>query len=112
MTPLHDMAGHKDGHLLYKDVDNKDRVYQYQLGKAIIFGMGFEHATQPCTDSHVKAFLCFSFGTDKFRKYQHALTPPAAPPVGSAEFSQLVNEHIFQLSGVCACEDLYVSTTS
>merc|ERR1712124_86221 len=64
MTPLYDMSCYEDGHLLYKNTADEECVYKYKLGKAVVFGSGFEHATQPCLDSQAKAFLCFNFGSD------------------------------------------------
>ena len=64
MSPLYDMSAMEDGHLLYHDVDGKECVYRYELGRSINFGAGFSHATQPCSDNGVHPFLCFNFGTD------------------------------------------------
>ena len=40
--------------------------YEYRRGKAIVFGSGFEHSTEPGAghDGEVHAYLCFTFGTD------------------------------------------------
>merc|ERR1712070_700734 len=97
MTPLYDMSSYVDGHLLYKNHADEECVYTYKLGRAIIFGSGFEHATQPCSDGQIKAFLCFNFGSDKFDKYYAALAPPVGPPIGSPEFTRLVHDQVFKL---------------
>ena len=95
MTPLESMDSFADGHLLYKDIAGNDQVYRYKHGKAVCFGSGFEHATQPSTDNVTKAFLCFTFGTDKFDTYwKPYLEPPKAPPLGSKEFTSIVYRHL------------------
>ena len=72
MTPLYDMASATEGcNLLYKDADLKEHVYKYTLGKAVVFGGGTWHSSQPCKPrtplerARPWAFLCFNFGTDK-----------------------------------------------
>ncbi len=42
------------------------RRYEYRKGKAIVFGSGFEHSTEPGAghDGEVHAYLSFMFGTD------------------------------------------------
>ena len=100
MTPLYDMSQYGDGHLLYRNLADEDRVYKYKLGQAVIFGSGFEHATQPCTDTAVKAFLCFNFGSDKIEKYWDAPKPPAGPPLGSSEFTKTVHSEVFKTEGL------------
>jgi len=95
MTPLEPMDRFEDGHLLYKDIADQSQVYKYEYGKAVCFGSGFEHATQPSKSTEVKAFLCFTFGTDKFEKYwSKYLEPPLGPPLGSQEFTTMVYEHL------------------
>jgi len=65
-TPLQPLGSYKKTcHLVYKDDDGKTRMYRYELGKAIIFGGGFEHSTQICRASSPLGFLCFTFGTDQ-----------------------------------------------
>ena len=54
MAPLQSMSDYEDGHLLYKDVMGNPHVYKYEMGKAICFGSGFEHATQASTNDDVK----------------------------------------------------------
>ena len=103
MTPLESMAAYRDGHLLYRDIAGNEQVrqqpspspnaeparecqvYLYKHGKAVCFGSGFEHATQPSTSQETKAFLCFTFGTDKFATYWDPyIAPPKGPPLGSS----------------------------
>ena len=72
MMPLYDMSNQTEGcHLLYRDNNNKERIYQYKYGKGAIFGGGLRHSSQPCyprNDFEKRrpwAFLCFNFGTDR-----------------------------------------------
>lgn len=65
MTPLYDYSQSSSGHLIYKDFLGINRHYTYRLGRAIIFGAGFRHATAPMSDATQRAFLCFTFGSDK-----------------------------------------------
>lgn len=104
MTPLDPMDQYEDGHLLYKDIAGNEHVYRYEYGKAVCFGSGFEHATQPSTNGDMKAFLCFTFGTDKIEKYwEKYLKPPNGPPLGSPEFTTMVYEQW----GVESCDTGY-----
>jgi hypothetical protein len=66
MTPLGDYAP-GPGHLVYRDEWGRPRVYTYRRGRAVIFGARFWHSTQPIARAAVRAFLCFTFGTDKTR---------------------------------------------
>jgi len=76
-----------------KDISGVEHVYTYKHGKAVCFGSGFEHATQPSKNEDTKAFLCFTFGTDKLEKYWNPyLAPPKGPPLGSKEYSAMVYE--------------------
>ena len=45
---------------------SNNKTYQYKMNEAVIFGDGFEHATEPYsrTDS-LRVMLSFTFGTDK-----------------------------------------------
>ena len=38
------------------------KQYRYRVGEAIVFGDGFEHATEVGASPHPLAFLCFTFG--------------------------------------------------
>lgn len=65
-TPLQPLASYnKTCHLVYKDDNGRTNMYRYEMGKAIIFGGGFEHSTQICRASAPLEFLCFTFGTDQ-----------------------------------------------
>lgn len=43
------------------------RRYAYRKGRAIVFGSGFEHSTEPGKgrDGQPHVYLCFTFGTDR-----------------------------------------------
>ena len=47
------------------------RRYVYQKGRAIAFGSGFEHSTEPGRgrDGQTHAYLCFTFGTDEQQRW-------------------------------------------
>lgn len=60
MTPVTNVIA--DGHLLYEDLDGKEQVYEYSLGKAVSFGGDFYHSTQPFTAEVPYCFLCFTYG--------------------------------------------------
>ena len=84
MTPLYDMSNLADCHLLCRvaasphseaalpDVSEEaaataeehwvTKQYRYKVGEAIVFGDGFEHATQTGVAPQQLAFLCFTFG--------------------------------------------------
>ena len=44
---------------------------QYKKGRAVVFGSGFEHSTEPGAgrDGEAHAYLCFTFGTDQQEKW-------------------------------------------
>ena len=66
MTPFQPLSSYnKTCHLAYKDDNGKTNMYRYEMGKAIIFGGGFEHSSQICRASAPLGFLCFAFGTDQ-----------------------------------------------
>ena len=51
------------------------RQYRYKCGKAIVFGAGFKHSTEPGRAANADephAFLCFTFGTDRLEDW-HAI---------------------------------------
>ena len=65
ITPLFEPAP-DHGNLLYKDNDELDRIYPYELGKAIIFGEQFIHSTEPYNLSkEIRVLVSMTFGTDK-----------------------------------------------
>ena len=49
----------------------EQRRYVYRRGKALVFGAGFEHSTEPgaSLDGEMHAFLCFTFGTDRQERW-------------------------------------------
>ena len=65
ITPLFELAK-SHGNLLYKDASSVTRTYEYKMNEAVVFGDGFEHATEPYphTDD-LRVMLSFTFGTDK-----------------------------------------------
>ena len=65
MTPLEEFSLAKGGHLAYLDTWGRQRVYQYRLGTAVVFGTGFIHSAQPMPPGPTRAFLCFAFGSDR-----------------------------------------------
>lgn len=60
MTPI--VPTGSKGNLLYHDVDGNERVYRYQPGKAVCFGGGFYHSTEPFESDDPYVFLCFTYG--------------------------------------------------
>jgi hypothetical protein len=65
MTPVEDMSSDVDGHLEYLDTWGRRRTYRYRKGTAVVFGPGFIHGTQRMVAGSPRAFLCFTFGSDK-----------------------------------------------
>ena len=65
ITPLFELEP-SHGQLMYKDEAAAVKTYEYKMGEAIVFGDGFEHATQPYPESDsLRVMLSFTFGTDK-----------------------------------------------
>lgn len=75
MAPLADYATDEDGGFQLLYARTRDRAapqaapsrYTYRRGKAIAFGAGFSHSTEPGRAAKLDephAFLCFTFGTD------------------------------------------------
>lgn len=65
ITPLYELDK-SHGNLMYKDETSSVKTYRYKMNEAIIFGDGFEHATQPYSESDkLRVMLSFTFGTDK-----------------------------------------------
>ncbi len=65
ITPLFELD-QSHGDLMYKDQSSNTRIYQYKMSEAIIFGDGFEHATQPyARTEQLRVMLSLTFGTDK-----------------------------------------------
>ncbi len=65
ITPLFDLDK-SHGNLMYKDELSAIKSYEYKTNEAIIFGDGFEHATEPYPETDtLRVMLSFTFGTDK-----------------------------------------------
>lgn len=65
ITPLFELDK-SHGQLMYKDDKSSIKIYEYKMGEAIVFGDGFEHATQPYPETDtLRVMLSFTFGTDK-----------------------------------------------
>lgn len=80
ITPMRPYPTPASGfHLLYEQVaepntaqgedgpDGLIRRYEYVYGKAIVFGAGFKHSTEPGRShgDEPQSYLCFTFGSDK-----------------------------------------------
>jgi len=70
ITPLQFDEQLGKGHLLFKDVFDKENKYRYQKGKAIIFGSDFLHSTEPFDSQNKFIFLCFTYGSRDLSKWQ------------------------------------------
>lgn len=65
ITPLFELEK-THGNLMYKDPSSNIKTYEYKMNEAIIFGEGFEHATQPYAQTeNLRVMLSLTFGTDK-----------------------------------------------
>lgn len=65
ILPLFDLDA-EHGHLQYKDCDHQTQIYRYQKGRAVVFGHGFEHCTQPYAfHDRLRVLYSFTFGSDK-----------------------------------------------
>lgn len=65
ITPLYELEK-SHGNLMYKDESSSVKTYEYKMNEAIVFGDGFEHATQPYPETEqLRVMLSFTFGTDK-----------------------------------------------
>ena len=83
ITPLTECAADQNGgfQLLYEGRSHAAgggesgkhlQQYTYTCGKAIVFGAGFRHSTEPgraASASEPQAFLCLTFGTDKLEMW-------------------------------------------
>ncbi len=70
ITPLFELED-DHGNLMYKDNSSKVKTYQYKMNEAIIFGDGFEHATQPYAKTDkLRVMLSLTFGTDKIEYWE------------------------------------------
>ena len=63
ISPLTENAG--EFGLLYIRLDQKEGVYRYRLGEAIIFGDHFMHSTAPGRTEEPVVLLSFTFGSDR-----------------------------------------------
>mmetsp|Transcript_62013 Transcript_62013/g.181224 ORF Transcript_62013/g.181224 Transcript_62013/m.181224 type:complete len:362 (-) Transcript_62013:14-1099(-) len=92
MTPITPTPeGQRGFDLLYRSLDGELRTYAYRRGEALVFGAGFEHSTEPGESAEPRAFLCFTFGTDR-----EELWPSIAKTVGRQ--SRLVRRPCGQFS--------------
>lgn len=65
ITPLFELEN-THGKLMYKGPLSNIKIYEYKMNEAIIFGEGFEHATQPYAQTeNLRVMLSLTFGTDK-----------------------------------------------
>jgi hypothetical protein len=65
ITPLFELD-RSHGNLMYKNALSAVKTYDYKMGEAVIFGDGFEHATQPYGETgELRVMLSLTFGTDK-----------------------------------------------
>lgn len=108
MVPLQAM-GHSDCHLAWKDVSGAQHVYRYAEGKAILFGSGFTHSTQPLHEHHdphcsPAVFLCFNFGTSQCGAAWGDIY--GSLPLGSPSFTELRKSQL----GVTPAPDATPST--
>lgn len=67
ITPLFELE-ELHGNLMYKDDSSNIKVHEYKVNEAVVFGDGFEHATQPYPQTdNLRVMLSFTFGTDKVK---------------------------------------------
>ena len=71
MTPVQIDETAEFGHLLYKNVFQKESKYRYKKGNAIIFGSDFIHSTEPFESKQKYIFLCFTYGTTDLTKWDN-----------------------------------------
>lgn len=60
MTPI--VSTGEVGNLLYHDAYGDEQIYKYSCGRAVCFGGGFYHSTEPFETQEPYVFLCFTFG--------------------------------------------------
>lgn len=69
ITPLFELD-ESHGQLMYKDDTSATKVHEYKMNEALVFGDGFEHATQPYPETdQLRVMLSFTFGTDKIEHW-------------------------------------------
>lgn len=64
--------------LTYRNARGEVASYAYQLGKGLIFGDYFEHATAPGQTEERSVLLCFTFGTDRMEDWPRIAETAAA----------------------------------
>ena len=106
MTPLYDMSALPDCQLLCKDSDGAVQQYRYALGRAIVFGDSFVHATETGVAPHALAFLCFTFGDRRMTPEQWANAEAyieAQSPIYQTPAGKLVESRLASVRGRAAC---------
>ncbi len=69
ITPLFELDD-AHGNLMYKDKASSVKKYTYKINEAVVFGSGFEHATEPyARTDNLRVMLSFTFGTDKIKHW-------------------------------------------
>ncbi|CAE8732713.1 unnamed protein product [Polarella glacialis] len=64
------MSALSNCHLLGESAKCQRRQYRYDLGRGIVFGDDFVHATETGHAPHPMVFLCFTFGNQKMTQDQ------------------------------------------
>lgn len=64
--------------LTYRNARGQSADYTYELGKGLIFGDHFEHATAAGQTEERCVLLCFTFGTDKMENWPRIAETAAA----------------------------------
>lgn len=106
MTPLYDMGALPDCQLLCKASDGAVMQYRYALGRAIVFGDGFVHATETGVAPRTLAFLCFTFGDRRMTPEQWANAEAyieAQSPIYQTPAGKLVQSRLASVRGKAAC---------
>jgi len=99
ITPLFELE-RSHGNLIYKDVSSSINTYEYKMNEAIVFGDGFEHATEPYPHTdELRVMLSFTFGTDK-AEYWDILKETIGE---QSNFMILPCGHV---KGTCECFDI------
>ena len=105
MTPLYDMGALPDCQLLCKASDGALMQYRYALGRAIVFGDGFVHATETGVAPRTLAFLCFTFGDRRMTPAQWANAETyieAQSPIYQTPAGKLVQSRLASVRGKAA----------
>ena len=56
-------------HLVYEDMNNTKKRYEYKKDIGIVFGENFSHSTDVSLKGDREVLFCFSFGTDNLRDW-------------------------------------------